>query len=155
MSEGEIAKFQKKRILWVLASKKQHRTKSRVACSTRHDQYNSNQTCHVGLKRRFAFGCAYQVWDAGGFPARDCWFDFEMNEILLLRIPKDSRAGIPSIRKLASREMSSTSVELCETDVCFLHIQLLVNERVTPENAHKSPPEVDFGSSKSPAKSES
>ena len=34
-----------------------------------------------------------------------------------------SRAGIPSMRKLASREIISDSVELCETEVCFLHIQ--------------------------------
>ena len=30
----------------------------------------------------------------------------------------------PSMRKPASREMISASVELCETEVCFLHIQL-------------------------------
>ena len=38
---------------------------------------------------------------------------------------KKSRAGIPSMRKPASRERISASVELCETDVCFLHIQLI------------------------------
>ena len=32
-----------------------------------------------------------------------------------------SRAGIPSTRKPASREITSDSVELCETAVCFLH----------------------------------
>ena len=36
-----------------------------------------------------------------------------------------SRAGRPSMRKLASRQMISASAELCETDVCFLHIQLV------------------------------
>ena len=43
-----------------------------------------------------------------------------------LRRPKlqRSRAGIPSMRKPASRETISASVELCEDDVCFLHIQL-------------------------------
>ena len=35
-----------------------------------------------------------------------------------------SRQGIPSMRKPASREMISTPAELCETEVCFLHIQL-------------------------------
>ena len=35
------------------------------------------------------------------------------------------RAGIPSMRKPASREMISASVELCETEVCFLQIQLI------------------------------
>ena len=35
------------------------------------------------------------------------------------------RAGIPSMRKPESTEMISASVELCETEVCFLHIQLI------------------------------
>ena len=35
------------------------------------------------------------------------------------------RAGIPSMRKPASGEMISASVELCETEVCFLHIQFI------------------------------
>ena len=35
------------------------------------------------------------------------------------------RAGIPSNLSRASREMISDSVELCETEVCFLHIQLI------------------------------
>ena len=30
----------------------------------------------------------------------------------------------PSMRKPASREITSTSVELFETEVCFLHIEL-------------------------------
>ena len=32
---------------------------------------------------------------------------------------------IPSMRKPASREIISASVELCETEVCFLYIQLI------------------------------
>ena len=36
-----------------------------------------------------------------------------------------SRAGIPSNLNPASKEMISDSVELCETEVCFLHIQLI------------------------------
>ena len=39
--------------------------------------------------------------------------------------PQRVRAGIPSMRKPASKEMISASVELCETEVCFLHIQLI------------------------------
>ena len=35
------------------------------------------------------------------------------------------REGIQSMRKPVSREMISASVELCETEVCFLHIQLI------------------------------
>ena len=65
-----------------------------------------------------------------------------------------SRAGIPSLRKPASREMTSASVELCETEVCFLHIQL-IGTNVRLPKMHKIPPDVDFESSRSPAKSES
>ena len=54
-----------------------------------------------------------------------CWFGLVRNEILQSLDPKRSRAGIPSMRKPASREINSTSVELSETEVCFLHIQLI------------------------------
>ena len=37
----------------------------------------------------------------------------------------ESRAGIPSNLNPASKEMISDSVELCETEVCFLQIQLI------------------------------
>ena len=50
--------------------------------------------------------------------------------------------------------MSSASVEMCETDICFLHIQLIGTSVWLPK-IYKSPPDVDFESSKSPAKSES
>ena len=69
------------------------------------------------------------------------------------QIPK-SRAGISSIRRPASRESIPASVELCETEVCFLHIQLIGTNVWLPK-MHKIPPDVDFESSESPAKSES
>ena len=50
--------------------------------------------------------------------------------------------------------MISASVELCETEVCFLHIQL-TGTNVRLPKMHKTPPDVDFESSRSPAKSES
>ena len=50
--------------------------------------------------------------------------------------------------------MISDSVELCETEVCFLHIQL-IGTNVRLPKMHNVPPEVDFESSRSPAKSES
>ena len=37
-----------------------------------------------------------------------------------------SRAGKPSIRKPASNDIISDSVDMCETEVCFLYIQLMV-----------------------------
>ena len=42
------------------------------------------------------------------------------------------------MRRPASREMISASVEVCETEVCFLHIQLYSHKRVTPESAQNS-----------------
>ena len=62
--------------------------------------------------------------------------------------------GIPSILKLASKEMISDSAELCETQACFLHIQL-IGINVWLPKMHNVPPDVDFESSRSPAKSES
>ena len=44
-----------------------------------------------------------------------------------------SRASNPSIRNPASSEMISDSVELCETEVCFLHIQLTGNNVLLQE----------------------
>ena len=65
-----------------------------------------------------------------------------------------SSAGIPSILNPASKEMISDSVELCETEVCFWHIQFVgTNERLP--KMHRFPPEDGFASSRSRAKSES
>ena len=64
------------------------------------------------------------------------------------------RAWILSTRKLASREMISASVELCETEVCFLHIQLIGTNVWLPK-MHRILLDVDFESSRSPAESES
>ena len=58
------------------------------------------------------------------------------------------------MRKPASTEIISDSVELGETDVCFLHIQL-VGTHVRLPKMHKLPTEADFESSRSPPKSES
>ena len=69
------------------------------------------------------------------------------------QIPQSS-AGIPSILTPASKEMISNSVELCETEVCYLHIQLIGTNVWLPK-MHNVPPDVDFESSRSPAKSES
>ena len=68
--------------------------------------------------------------------------------------PHKSRAGIPSNLNPASKEMISDSVDLCETEVCFLHIQLIETNVWLPK-MHHVPPDVDFESSRSPAKSES
>ena len=65
-----------------------------------------------------------------------------------------SRASIPSMRNPASQEMISDSVELRDTAVCFLHIQL-EGTNVRLPKIHKTPPDIDFESSRSQAKSES
>ena len=69
------------------------------------------------------------------------------------QIPQSS-AGIPFNLNPASKEMISDSVELSEIEVCFLHIQL-VGTNVRLPKTHNVPPDVDFESSRSPAKSES
>ena len=66
----------------------------------------------------------------------------------------NSRAGNTSNLSPASKEMISDSFELCETEVCFLHIQLTGTNVWLPKT-HNVPPEVDFESSRSRAKSES
>ena len=76
------------------------------------------------------------------------WFVFPKTETIR------SHAGIPSNLNPASKEMISDSVELCETEVCFLHIQL-VGRNVWLPKTHNVPPGLDFESSRSPAKSES
>ena len=48
------------------------------------------------------------------------------------------------MRRPASSEIVSDSVELCETEVCFLHKQL-VRTNVRLPNFHTIPPEADFG----------
>ena len=66
-----------------------------------------------------------------------------------------SMAGNPSVPNPAPNEVISDSVELWDTDVCFLHIEQK-ETNVRHPNMHKIPPDVDFfESSKSPAKSKS
>ena len=72
----------------------------------------------------------------------------------LQRSENKSSAGIPFNLNPASNEMVSDSVELLDTDVCLLHIQLMWTNVRLPL-IHETPPEVDFESSKSQAKSES
>ena len=67
---------------------------------------------------------------------------------------KRSRANIPSVCNPASRKMISDSVELCDTELCFLRIQLTVKQCSTSEDTQDTP-EIDFESSRPPAKSQS
>ena len=80
------------------------------------------------------------------------WFEFEC--ITVLSKSQGSKTGIPSMRKSVSTEIISTSVELWDTHVCFLHIQLIGTNMWLP-NTHNVPPGVDFESSRSHAVSKS
>ena len=51
----------------------------------------------------------------------------------------------------ASKDMTSGSVELCETAVCLLHVQRIGTK--DRHRKHKIPPDVDLESSRSLAKS--
>ena len=65
-----------------------------------------------------------------------------------------SRAISPSMRNPASKEMISDSLELWDTDVVFLHIQLTGTKCSTFEDAQNPPLRLILSSQKSPAKSE-
>ena len=90
------------------------------------------------------------------FPDRSliCVFVLFGKRSTSITISHKSRAGNPSIRNAASNEMISDSVELWDADVCFLHIQLM-GQMYDFQIYMKNSPEVDFKSSRSPAKSES
>ena len=67
----------------------------------------------------------------------------------LIRVPKNcndqfSSARIPTNLNPALKEMIFDSVEMCENEVCFVNTK-----------THNVPTDVDFESSRSPAKSES
>ena len=80
------------------------------------------------------------------------WFGEEWNTSITKS--QRVRAGMPFMRKPASWEIISASVELCESEVCFLHIQLMGTKVQLPKKK-KILLDVNFESSRSPAKSES
>ena len=55
--------------------------------------------------------------------------------------PHNCNAGIPSILKLASKEMMSDSAHLCDTALGFLHIQEIGTNVCAPDT-HSTPQEV-------------
>ena len=81
----------------------------------------------------------------------EVWFMFPKTETIRSH---NSRARSPSNLNPTSKEMISDSVELCATEVCFLHIHFIRTNVWLPKT-HNVPPEVDFESSRSPAKLES
>ena len=59
-----------------------------------------------------------------------------------ITMSRRSRAGKSSMRNPASNETISDSVELLDTDDCFLHLQLMGTNVRLPK-IHKTLPEVD------------
>ena len=121
-----------------------HQTE-KTSRSTGRSWHRSDQNCRAGLEPGLVMGVV--VW---------CVMHRIFSYLILWSISiikfKRSRAGIPSVRKSVSREIISASVELCETEVCFLHIQLF-GTKVRLPKMHKSPSDVYFESSRFPAKS--
>ena len=110
-------------------------------------------TVNISVSLLFGFGF---VISRTVFLLRD-WLVFwycSMNVTLQITTSQRSRASSPSIRSPTSSEMISDFVQLGDTDVCFLHIQLM-GANVRLPKIHKTPSEIDFVSSRSPAKSES
>ena len=82
-------------------------------------------------------GIFFRVRDVDRSPcACFLWFVFPWRTATI-RSQKSS-AGIPSNLNPASKEMISDSVALCETKVCLLHIQLILNECVASKSAQCS-----------------
>ena len=101
--------------------------------------------------------CMFDLTIADGFPGSSLLgpsvlFGTEWNSSITKS--QRSRAGIPSLRKPTSREINAASVELCETEVCFSHIQFIGTNVWLPK-MHRILPDIDFESSRSPTKSES
>ena len=90
------------------------------------------ELCKFGLTARNGF-----LWSS----SLGCSILFGTEWNILITKSQRVRAEIPTMRKPASREMISASVELCETEVCFLHIQLIGTNVWFPK-IHKTPSDV-------------
>ena len=97
--------------------------------SKAHCQHDTDQKCRAWLEPRFGFVCACLMCVMQQVSCTDrplallsCfWEEWNTSTPKFQR----SRAGIPSMRKPASREIVSASVEQCDTEVSFVHIQLI------------------------------
>ena len=101
----------------------QHSTKSRRS-HVRRNVINIIQI-QINVLGWILFFCG--VWCyATSFPVTPdlwiFWFGLVKKDTSIMKSQRSS-AGIPPMRKPASTELRSASVELCETDVCFLRIQ--------------------------------
>ena len=116
----------------------------KTSCSTKHNQHYSTQDCRVWLDVQFGFGCACLMWcHATSFLVLDLWFSLiRKSDKLLLPNPRDQELEFHPCVNL-HREKLSASVELCQTEVCFLHIQL-VSTNVRLPKVQRMLPDVDL-----------
>ena len=118
-----------------------------------------NQNCRAWLELGFDSSCiCLTSCDATTlFLLKDPWFHwigFCCNGTLPEPNSKDTELGyLPSVN-LHEEKLFQHLYKLSETEVCFLHIQLVGTKHVTSE-MHKISPDVAFEPSKPPAKSES
>ena len=70
-------------------------------------------------------------------PSLGCSILFGTERNILITKSQRVRAGIPAMRKPASREIISASVELCETEPLLLAHPTYWHKRVTSENAQE------------------
>ena len=71
------------------------------------------------------------------------WFGLVRNEILQSLNPKDRERESHPCVNLHRKKITSASVELGETEVCFLHIQL-IGTNVRRPKMHRIPSDIDF-----------
>ena len=105
--------------------------------------------CQKLLDVLFGFYLLLGLWVSRSRCQKLWWkvsYQFGAIVILVWQMSQRSNAGKPSIRNPASKDIIS--------EVCFLHIQFSGTNVRLPDK-HKTPPDVDFESSRSPAKSES
>ena len=100
-------------------------------------------TCDDWWTSRFLFRLGLYLWSREQFPAAGLvgglvLFDERNTSITTSH---ESITSTPSMRKPASNEIISDSVELCDTDVCFLHIQLMGTNVRLPK-IHKFTPRL-------------
>ena len=118
----------------------EHRTKKR-RLRIRRNIINITQFKIVVLGWNFGFGCAYWMWCyATSFLVLDLWVFFEwFGEEWQISITKSqrSRAGIPSMRKPALRDMSSVLFNSVRPRSVFFAHPTFWHELVTSENAQE------------------
>ena len=117
-------------LLWILGSSKMYNwgskcqgfalTTSRLPCLF---DLVLGLVLWISLRARL-LGTWSSTFSSRQWPLTAWWVLFEECNTSVTTSDR-SRAGIPSIRKPASKDITSVSVELWDTNVCFLHVQLM------------------------------